>query len=513
MAKTFTLDSSSGYGTYQGRFMRLSCTQTPDTSTNKSTINWTLSSIGGTSNYYSTGPTTVIINGVQVYYKARAEWDTYAFPAAKGSVSGSFVIDHNADGSKSINVSMTTSVWYGQASSYTGTWTLDNIPRQAKITSASDFTDVGNPSIFFSNPGGFTMDVWLEPNANGDQLCIRRGIPNTDRYTWELTDAEREELRSRCDKNTCKIRLGLYSYVGGVAYADFRDVTYTMTENDATKPSVEIKEILLDNGQLPSKFNGWPIQGKSRFTITLSATGKYNAEIKSYSATVDGKTYNDSTFTTDVIKNTKIDIAASAKDSREFTGTATAGLTAIAYSKPLVIPLEGENAILCYRSDTNGNRTGRSKTVWVKAKRSYYTVDGMNTCALQCRRKLVTEEWDEDKHPWLTLIGNTETTGEYNALFPWSTWEFDEKKAYTVQIRAIDDIGERDIKTFEIPTEDVALHLGKGGKNVSIGTYCDYSEEHTFYSEWKAIFGGGVCIGDKNTTLKDYIISVINGGG
>ena len=105
---------------------------------------------------------------------------------------------------------------------------------------------------------------------------------------------------------------------------------------------------------------------------------------------------------------------------------------------------------------------------------------------------------------------SNKTTHEYNAQID---GVFELKNSYTIQIQAIDAIGEADIKTFEIPTQDVALHLGKGGKNVSVGTYCDYSEERTFYSEWKAIFGGGVCIGDSNTTLKDYILSVINEGG
>ena len=101
---------------------------------------------------------------------------------------------------------------------------------------------------------------------------------------------------------------------------------------------------------------------------------------------------------------------------------------------------------------------------------------------------------------------------EYSALIPDEV--FDLTKAYTIQIRAIDDIGEYDLKTFDIPTRDVALHLGKGGKNVSVGSYCDYSEEYTFHSEWKGIFdddveiGGDLYIG--GMTLADYIRSVIN---
>ena len=488
MALNFTLDS----GSYNGRYLRLSCTQTKDVATNRSTINWTLSSIGGNSNYYSTGPTTVMINGTQVYYKSRVEWDAYVFPAAKGSVSGSIVVDHDTDGSKSITVSLSTVIYWAAVNTYSGTWVLDSIPRQAKITSATDFTDVGNPSISFSNPGGFSMNVWLEPNPNGDHLCERKDIPNTGSYTWTLTDAEREVLRSKCSGNSCTVRLGLYTYIGGVSYADYKDKTFFMTENAATKPSVNMG-ITLDNSQLPSTFDGLYIQGKSRLNVSLSAQGKYSASIKSYWGTVDGKTYNSSPFTSDVIQRSgSVDIVGYAKDSRDFTGSASSQINVMAYSKPLVIPLGSENAIQCYRSDGNGIRTGNSTSVWIKAKRFYYSVSGKNQCALQWRRKTATEAWDDTKHQWEDLLEKDSPEDEYNAML--YGWEFDLKTAYTIQIRAIDDIGEYDIKTLEVSTQDVALHLGAGGKNVSIGSYCDYTEDYTFRSAWKSIFDKGVNI-------------------
>ena len=176
----------------------------------------------------------------------------------------------------------------------------------------------------------------------------------------------------------------------------------------------------------------------------------------------------------------------------------------------MVIPLGSENAIQCYRSDGNGKRIGNSTSVWIKAQRTFYSVSGKNLCALQWRKKLVSEAWNDSVHLWDDLLPKTESsTNEYNALIPGTV--FDLKKSYTVQIQALDDVGESDVKTFEIPTEDVALHLGKGGKNVSVGTYCDYSEDYTFFSAWKAIFDGGVYIGE--VSLKDYILNVINEGG
>lgn len=479
--------------------MQLYCEQTQNIAANQSTIKWTLSSLGGVVNYYQTGPTTVMIAGSQVYYSPVIAWDTQQFPAAKGSVSGTIVVNHDTYGNLTIPVSMSTSIYTGVVKSYSGNWTLDNIPRQATITAVNNFTDVDNPRISFSNPGGYRMDVWLEPNPVGDHLCVRENIPNSGSYTWTLTDAERDALRNKCAGKSCPIRIGLYSYVGGVEYADYRDMTYTMTENAATKPVVSLT-VSPNNGSLPSTFNGLYIQGKSRVNVAVSASGKYNAKINGYSGRVEGKTYNAQNFTSDAVQNPgNVKIYGYATDSREFSGSAEQQISVIAYEKPLVIPLGSENAISCYRSDGNGKRMGASTSVWIKAARHYYKVvasgSQKNFCALQWRRKLSTEGWNDSVHLWNNLIAkNSLATDEYSGLL--SGVVFDLQKAYTIQIRAIDDLGEHDLKTLEVPTRDVALHLGKGGKNVSVGSYCDYTEDYTFYSAWKAIFGNEVYIDD-----------------
>ena len=421
------------------------------------------------------------------------------------AMSATVKVPHEDDGSKDVEISCTGAIPASsmQSTSCYDTVTLDPIPRKATITSVSDFTDVDNPSFTFNNPGGFPMDVWLEPNPVSDHLCIEKNIPNIGSYTWTLTDAERDALRNKCAGLKCTIRVGLYSYINGTEFADYKDKTFTMTENEATKPVVTMTATL-NNGSLPSAFNGMYIQGKSRLDVSLSAQGKYSASIQSFSASIGGETYNTNSFLSNVLsKAGKVDVIGYAKDSRQFTGSDKKQIEVIEYSKPLVVPIGSETAISCYRSDGNGTRIGSSTSVWIKAKRTYYSLSGKNQCALRWRSKAVTEAWNDSIHSWKDLIPKTNTTtNEYNALL--SGEVFDLTKSYTVQIMAIDDIGEKDIKEFEIPTQDVALHLGKGGKNVSVGTYCDYSKPYTFYSEWDAYFDKDVYVGDNK--ISDFVI-------
>ena len=133
MASTFEL-SSQYYGT---RHLRLACSQTTDIATNTSTIAWTLYSEGGSSDYYTTGPTSVYINGTRVYYKDVVYWDDREFPAKKGSVSGTVDVPHLNDGTKTITVSITTAIYYSSTETKSGSWTLNSIPRYATLTTSN----------------------------------------------------------------------------------------------------------------------------------------------------------------------------------------------------------------------------------------------------------------------------------------------------------------------------------------------------------------------------------------
>ena len=131
MAKEFLL-TSSGYG---GRYMKLECTQTPNVAGNYSDISWTLTVLGGSSNYYSTGPTEVLIGGTQVYQCGRVSYTSKSFPAAKGSTGGTLRVYHNdADGKKTVEVRLTTAIYTSDEITASGNWELEPIARASEIS-------------------------------------------------------------------------------------------------------------------------------------------------------------------------------------------------------------------------------------------------------------------------------------------------------------------------------------------------------------------------------------------
>ena len=180
MASTFEL-SSQYYGT---RHLRLACSQTTDIATNTSTIAWTLYSEGGSSDYYTTGPTTVKINGTTVYYKDTVYYNEGIFPAKKGSVSGTTTVQHDNDGTKSITVSLTTAIYYSSTETKSGTWTLDSIPRYATLsTSISSRTET---AVTMSWTADATCDRLYYSTNNGSTFT-QVNIADSTSGTYTIT--------------------------------------------------------------------------------------------------------------------------------------------------------------------------------------------------------------------------------------------------------------------------------------------------------------------------------------
>lgn len=151
MATSYT--SESIYDSIgNGRRMYVTCSQTKGTSSeNKSTVSWTLTTTGGGSTYYDTGPTTLNIAGAQRYYKARTAWSSFAFPAKAGSTSGSFTVNHNTDGSVGgIAVELKTAIYTGTVSTKSGTWYMDSIARYFSSTPTLTLSSKTETSMNFS---------------------------------------------------------------------------------------------------------------------------------------------------------------------------------------------------------------------------------------------------------------------------------------------------------------------------------------------------------------------------
>ena len=210
-----------------------------------------------------------------------------------GSVNASFTfhnIAHNNDGTKSVNWAWscaTGSSGLGTISN-SGTQTLTQIPRQANITSCYDFNDEQNPTMTFSNPGGFALNARLEFAGTNIK---RNNIPNTGSVTFTFTDAERKLLRQKCTGNSMTVRFVIATILNGnETWWSWFDKTMTIINGNPTFSNFTFADTNTKTVALTGN-NQHCIQGYSNIKGTISttnkATAKKEATISKYRFTIE----------------------------------------------------------------------------------------------------------------------------------------------------------------------------------------------------------------------------------
>lgn len=356
-------------------------------------------------------------------------------------------VGHNADGSKAISVTGWISHSQFSSSEQGYTHTLTTIPRQANITESSNFTDVQNPTIKFSNPGGFNMSVWLEPNPNGPHLAVRDNIPNTGSYTWELTDEERNQLREACKGKTCTIRIGLYS--NNKQWASYHDRTYTITNANPSFTSITATPV--------NPFGSLYLQGKSSIKLTINgAKGIYRSTITTYSIKGGDYSYSgeSNTYTTDVLsKSGDITFTATITDSRGFTASKTVKVTVTAYTLPTL-------TFETYRCDSSGTKDIIKGTyIYVKPTFTYCVITGnaIKTKSIK--------------------INNTGKSTAFNSGQGYVFGTYPLRSTHEVEVSITDNVGNTVSVTHEIGIGKVIFNAPPHKNGVGWGRYCDKEGE------------------------------------
>ena len=332
MANTCYLKSYS----YQGRYMYLNCTQEKDIATNSSTINWVLTVTGGSAGYYTTGPTVVKINGTQVYYRKQVAWDTYEFPAAKGSISGSLTIPHDENGNATINISLSTSIYTGVIQEYKETWVLDKIDRFAYLVFAPNFTDEENPTIKYSNPAGSivtSLQACISLNGSSPDIAYRDIPKGGTTYTFNLTSAEKQLLYNATlnDSTSRTVFFYIKTVINGETF--YNNLSRIFTVTDAIP---ELSALVIDTNNQTVALTGDSlttlVKGYSTAAYEISATAKKAANIVEYKATSGSASLSTSSGS---FANTETsNFSFMVKDNRGLTTTKNINLILINYFKP-----------------------------------------------------------------------------------------------------------------------------------------------------------------------------------
>ena len=439
---------------------------------NTSLISWKLT--GGGSYPYNPvcSDFHVEIDGDVVYDKPDS-FHANVFPD-QVVASGKKTIKHDSDGKKSFKVYVEAGI-YVHAANCSGSedFSLTTIPRASTITSAAAVT-LGNKCSVKWTPKATSFYYKLVFKL-GDQSKSITGIApkTTSAYTYteytiplswasEITSATTDTVTVTLTTHTASS----CTSENQVGSADAETFTVTVPETSDTQPSVNMT--LSTVTSLGSTFAGLYIQGKTKVKATLSATGKYDATIKSCSMKVDGSTYDSGDyFTSDYLTNAgSITVYGYAKDSRGVTGSTSKKITVIGYSKPQILD------VVAVRCDKDGNPTDSGTYLKITAKRSYSKVTSggvqKNFCKIRYRYKL---ESADSYSSWVTILEGSALNSDVVETGALLGGVLSADNTYLVQVGVVDDIGDSNKTTATIPTDKVYMHRDKERRALAFGMY------------------------------------------
>lgn len=420
-----------------------------------------------------------------------------------------FAHDENGDCSVGIGASISTTL-SGGSGSCGGTMTLPRIDRFATMTDAIQSPNDESEFWFkYNNPRSLEMTAWLEVNPNSEHYAERTitdgGTSGT--YTWELTEAERNQLRAKLpNTNSGTIRIGIISTIGSSTSASYKDRTFTIVNANPTFSTFDIEDTNTTTKTLTgsTKNNVVNINGYSNIKATIPVENKAEA-IKS--ATMSKYRFAIGDSSTDIAYSDENDVSGTinsasngtynmyAIDSRNNSTLITKQATSVINYEKITLDKQncsfvrdnnqvGENAILTingtFWNDDFGAVINSIKSVQYRLKKS-------------------------DSSTWITgtttitptISGNDFSfTGMIASDNLDTTWDLD--SSYNLEVVISDELSSASIDTLILNSAVPTMSLDKNG----VGIMCAYDSSK----------GGLLQVGGNNILLDGTILYENNSG-
>lgn len=260
-------------------------------------------------------------------------------------------ITHGQDGKKTIGVSAYIKHDRFSSSSHGFNVKLEDIPRQANILTAPNFTDVDNPKMTYSNPAGEVVEtlracITTDPENLDSPIVAYRDLDKLGaEYTFNLTDAERTALlQATPNSNTLPVYYVIETVIADVTYYSVIEAVLTVVNANPTITGASYEDINPATLAITSN----PLQiiqniGQARFNFTTLTALKY-ATLARIDVTIGGQAVGlDLTGTTQsnisvnygvINSSANINATVTLTDSRGNSTALTMPVTMLAWALP-----------------------------------------------------------------------------------------------------------------------------------------------------------------------------------
>lgn len=319
------LSGSVTTGAYSDRSVTLSWSASQNVANNTSTISWTLKGSGSYSGWVRVSEIRIKINGSQVYYRDSSHHTN----CYNGTVlcSGSTTIGHNADGTKTFNISVEAGIYqWAINKSGSANFTLNTIPRASSMSCGTlTIGSAGTISVQRASTGFTHTITYLYGNLSGT-ICTKSSSVNIS-WTppWNFAN---QTPNATSGYGT----LTITTYSGNTKIGS-KSINFT-----CVIPSSVIPALSISVSNTNTTF-GCYAQHLSGVKVKPSASGSYGSTIKSITISVTDKTSKSATsgteYTFDPFTSTGTKtITVTATDSRGRSKSVSQTVAVSAYSFP-----------------------------------------------------------------------------------------------------------------------------------------------------------------------------------
>lgn len=423
------------------------------TANNETLINWSLQLIAGSAGLIQSTASkawSVTINGT-TYSGTNSV--AIGNNTTKTLASGQATIKHNNDGTKSFSYSFSQAfnITFAGASIGTktgsGTGTLNTIARATTPTTHTASLDMGETLTIYTYRAStdFTHDV--EYSFAGSSYTMIES--NVDTVVYWSVPLNLASLIPNTTSGTLTIRCTTKK---GSTVIGTKTALVTVKVPTTLIPSISSVTHAEAATGLPTGVGAY-VQSKSKVAVGVVASGIYGSTIKSYSSTLQGKTYTGEAFISDVLTlSGSLSLVTTVTDSRGRTASKTTNLSVLAYTPPKITTFQTARYNTSGVADPDGTRA------WVTLAYSVTSLNSKNTASAKIQYKRSTDT------TWTTLYTRTELSLN-TTLKPTTTFSTDYQ--YDFRVTLTDAFGASATYNTTIPSGAVILDIKADGKGIA----------------------------------------------
>lgn len=296
--------------------------------------------------------------------------------------SGTTLVKHNADGTKTFNYSFSQELAINFSGKYigtvsgSGTGVLDTIPRKSELYVNDGILGIEQTLIVERNSKDFTHTITFICGSASDIICTKTSSDSV-KWTPPLTLANQNTTG-----NDVLVKIAITTYDGSGNELGINNYTITCEIPSSVRPSVSL--VLSDPTECFNKYGAY-VQNKSHLKAVASASGSYGSTISKYVFARNGQTYvwtEGNEFTLELLDTSgEMTFSVTVTDSRGRTETAETKIAIIPYLTPKITSLSAK------RCDVSGNNSNSGEYLAVRFSASVTALNNKNTAVYTLQYK------------------------------------------------------------------------------------------------------------------------------